>query len=67
MSEGYPRNIRTQMSRSVMYDRVDSLAEELHIRAGRAEEARKQAMEEHMLWAFVDSEVERIATEEVDD
>lgn len=67
MTEEYPKIIRTQMPCSVMYDRVDSLAEELHIRAGRAEEAGKQAMEEHMLWAFVDSEVERIATEEVDD
>lgn len=67
MNIEYPRIIRTQFIRSVTYDKVNSLLEEIRMRSVRAEEVGKEAMEEHMLWAFVDSEVERIAMEEVDD
>lgn len=64
MSKGYPKIIHTRMLRSDRYDRVDSLAEEIQIRAGNAKQAEEQAREESEMWGFVHSEIERVTAEQ---
>lgn len=55
----YPRIIRTRFICSVRYAKVSSLNEEISLRALLAEEVRKEAQEEHMIWSSVASSLRR--------